>query len=113
MTIIEDKDDPNVVKLAVSKRPPLGETFLQAVPVHSCTHFRGPFEVDDKANKCKCLACGGEVSPFFVLTQLMAMESTWMRNREAAAAISKRLEERTSTKCQHCGKMTRIKGLRP
>lgn len=65
-------------------------------------------EVDLKGGKCKCLKCGGEVGPMFVLEQLMHKESQWMQTRAAYQDEMRRLDERSSTKCQHCDKMTRI-----
>ena len=44
----------------------------------------------------------------FVLESLMHQESRWMRTREAYQEEMKRLDERSRTKCQHCGQMTRI-----
>ena len=95
-----DVTGADILKLPVTPRAPVSDERL--------LHSNGPFEVDDKAGKCKCLRCGGEVSPMFVLEQLMRQESTWMRTRAAYQDKMKRLDERSSTKCQHCGQMTRI-----
>lgn len=102
-------DDEKVVVLPVKTRVPRDEeAFLQPVPHSACQHWDGPFEVDEDAGKCKCLACGGEVTPIFVLMQLMRKESRWMQTRAAYNDEMKRLWERSRTKCQHCGKTTRI-----
>jgi hypothetical protein len=104
-----DVTGADILKLPVTPRTPVSdERLLHSVPYNACIHFNGPFEVDDKAGKCKCLRCGGEVSPMFVLHELMRQESTWMRTRAAYQDEMKRLDERSSTKCQHCGQMTRI-----
>lgn len=73
-----------------------------------CRHHFTSFEVDVEQHKCKCLKCGESVSPYLVLAELMRLESQWMRTREAHIEESKRLKERSRTKCQHCGEMTRI-----
>lgn len=103
-----DISGENIVKFTGKQKEPVGERFLVPVAPATCLHFFGPFEVDDKAAKCKCLRCGEEVGPFFVLQQLMQQESRWMRTREAYIGEMKRLDERSRTKCQHCGEMTKI-----
>lgn len=104
-----DTNEADVLKLPVKPVLPRdGTLFLCPPPITKCQHWRGPFEVDKDAGKCKCLECGEEVSPIFVLMQLMHKESRWARTREAYLDEMKRLNERSSTKCQHCGKMTRI-----
>lgn len=99
----------DVLALPTQKRePPDGRLMLVQPPMSGCCHFNTSFEVDDDAGKCKCLGCGEEVSPMFVLKQLMHLESRWMRTRDAYQEEMKRLKERERTKCQHCGKITRI-----
>ncbi len=99
----------DIVQFPGKKREePDGERFLVPVPHGKCIHFQGPFEVDSKAGKCICKACGEEVDAIFVLEQLMKMESRWMQTRAAYQDEMKRLAERSSTKCQKCGQMTRI-----
>ncbi len=99
----------NLLTLSVKPREPVDEnSFLQPVEITTCRHYFGPFEVDVDGAKCKCKACGGEVSPIFVLEQLMRDESRWNRTRTAYLDEMKRLGERSRTKCEHCEKMTRI-----
>jgi hypothetical protein len=99
-----------VVPLPVVRRPsPEDGPMLQSVPLGSrCIHFNTQFEVDRDAAKCRCLGCGLEVSPMFVLEALMRKESRWMQTRAAYQDEMRRLAERERTKCQHCGKITRI-----
>ena len=100
-----------VVKLKTERRtPPDGSLMLVPPPFGKCIHFNTSFEVDMDAGKCKCLGCGEEVSPMFVLKRLMQDESQWMRTRAAYQDEMKRLKGRSSTKCTHCGQMTRISG---
>jgi hypothetical protein len=104
-----DAAGADILKLPVKPALPRdGSLFLVPPPASMCIHFNGPFEVDEDGGKCKCLRCGGEVTPMFVLHQLMRQESQWVRTRAAYLDEMKRLDERASTKCQHCGKMTRI-----
>jgi hypothetical protein len=104
-----DTSGENILQLPVTPKQPLDEArFLVPVPNDACRHFDGPFEVDIDGGRCKCKRCGGEVSPMFVLQQLMHAESRWMRTRASYADEMRRLHERSHTKCRHCGKMTRI-----
>lgn len=102
-------DDDGVTRLPVkNKRDDDGKLFLVPAPVKSCSHFRGAFEIDKVADKCFCRDCGAEVSPMFVLERLMQKESIWMKSSDRYLDELKRLAERSSTKCQHCHKMTKI-----
>ncbi len=90
------------------KEPPDGRLMLVPPPRTKCSHFNTQFEIDKDAGKCKCLGCNEEVSPIFVLLRLMEKESRWMQTREAHQEEMRRLKERSRTKCEHCGEMTRI-----
>lgn len=99
----------NVTALPVTPRPDPGERpMLQEVGMTGCNHFATGFQIDMTAQTCKCAACGEAVSPWFVLDRLMSQESRWMRTRAAYQDEMRRLEERSSTKCNQCGEMTRI-----
>lgn len=56
----------------------------------------------------ECGLCGTRLDPMFVLMKLAREESQWNRTREQYQEEMKRLRERSRTKCQHCGGMTRI-----
>lgn len=104
-----DLTGSDVVQLKTERRtPPDGKLMLVPPPFGKCIHFNTSFEIDEDAGKCKCLGCGEEVSPMFVLTALMKLESRWMRTRAAYQDEMARLKARERTKCQHCGEMTRI-----
>lgn len=92
------------------KPPPDGALMLvpPSQPPGACSHHFTQFEVDTESHACKCLGCGQSVSPYVVLDRLMRQESQWMRTREAYLGEMARLKERSRTKCQHCGEMTRI-----
>lgn len=100
----------DVVPLPVARRPsPEDGPMLRSVGLGSrCIHFNMQFEIDHDAAKCRCLGCGLEVSPMFVLEALMRKESRWLQTRAAYQDEMRRLAERERTKCQHCGKITRI-----
>lgn len=104
-----DTSHTNILELPVKPRATAEEgAMLQPVPFDKCQHLFTSFEVDVDAGKCRCKKCGEEVSPMFVLEQLMKAESRWMRTLDTYQDSMKRLAERSRTKCDHCGKMTRI-----
>ena len=101
----------DITKLPVkNKREGERDLFLVKPPYDACGHYQGPFEVDEDAGKCVCKACGGEVTPMFVLMAMLHKESRWMTTHERHKDEMKRLAERSRTTCDHCGKMTRISG---
>lgn len=104
--------DDNIVSLPVRPKANTGNLMLVPPPLGKCQHFNASFEVDVDAGECTCSKCGEKVSPIFVLQQLMHHESRWNRTREAYQEEMRRLEERSRTKCDHCGKMTRISHTR-
>ncbi len=104
-----DVSGENILQLpATYKEPPDGARMLVPVDHSACTHWNTTFQVDVRGGKCVCLGCKAEVSPMFVLEQLMNKESQWMRTRAAYQDEMKRLDERSRTKCQHCGQLTRV-----
>jgi hypothetical protein len=106
---IPANDDGNVVTFTGKQRPNLEDgPMLRPVEPGRCSHHFANYEVDIDGGKCKCLRCGEEITPFFVLAELMREESKWWRARATYQDQMKRLEERSRTKCQHCGEMTRV-----
>jgi len=106
-----DTSGTNIIDLPVTPRAPLDapqQPFLVEAP-QPCIHFQGPFSIDMDAGKCFCKRCGGEVTPMFVLKQLMQQESRWLRHRREYVEDMQRLEQRSRTKCDHCGTMTKIR----
>lgn len=102
-----ETDNVHVLPVKARQSPEEG-AMLQRVPVTQCQHLFATFTIDLDAGKCFCKRCNGEVSPMFVLEQLMNKESQWMRTMATYQDQMKRLAERSRTKCQHCGEMTRI-----
>lgn len=103
-----DTSGKDIVQLPVKYKPPVEGRFLLPVEPGKCSHWRGPFTVDIKAGKCICRSCNEEVSPMFVLEELMKQESQWMQTRATYQDEMKRLAERSRTKCEKCGEFTRI-----
>jgi len=101
--------DDTVTHLPVrNKRKEDRELFLVPPPAGKCEHRLTGFQVDVHGERCICRKCGEQVSPWFVLHELMKSESRWMRAHAEYHDEMKRLAERRSTKCRHCGEMTPI-----
>lgn len=56
----------------------------------------------------ECGFCHTRLDPMFVLRLLAREETQWLRTRRAYIDEMKRLNERRRTRCNHCGRMTRI-----
>lgn len=72
----------------------------------TCCHRR--FIVDETAEKVECADCGEKLNPIWVINYLAGKESQWRYNGEKYREEMQRLSERSKTKCEHCGHMTRI-----
>jgi hypothetical protein len=108
MTTIPLDPPADVIKLNVSFKPPVAEQkFLVQAPLN-CSHYNGPFLVDEKLAEVTCGRCNAKLNPMWVLTKLMHSESRWHENMARYQGEMKRLSERKKTKCQHCKQMTRI-----
>ena len=104
-----DTSGGNILQLPIKPSDRRDSKLFLVPPARDpCSHYLTQFEVDTVGGKCKCLGCGTEVSPMFVLERLMQQESQWQRNRAAYLGELARLAERSKTKCTHCGKITRI-----
>ena len=100
-------DDDNIKRLPTKFREPIkDDRFLQ---IASTKCFHGTYLIDEKLSLVECSKCHEKINPMTVLAELATKETMWHRNKEYAANASKRLEERMRCKCQHCGKMTRIR----
>lgn len=103
--------DDNITRFPIKakKQPNEDRTLVQPFEVArygECDHPR--FIVDPAKAEVECAVCSERLNPIWVLTRLAGedrrMENTRERYREEMA----RLAERSRTKCQHCGEMTRI-----
>ena len=105
---LDPVDGDNVIKLSAPFKKPVPEgQFLMVGPM-PCCHFNGPFIVDDTLAEVTCGKCQAKLNPMFVLKQLAHQETRWHESMRRYQGEMKRLDERSSTKCQHCKKLTRI-----
>lgn len=110
MTLPPIPIDPeeNVVQLKVPFKKPVPEEPFLVVEHSPCSHFNGPFLVDPDKAEVTCGRCKEKLNPMFVLKQLAYQETSWHEHFKRYQEDMQRLRERSRTKCQHCGQMTRI-----
>lgn len=106
-------DDEKITRLPVKFREPLpiDRTLLQPHEVpkaNQCGHLFAQYLVDPSEAQVECGRCGEKLNPMWVLHQLAIRDRRMAEAQKASKAAQERLEERTRTKCNHCGKMTRI-----
>lgn len=107
-------DDDNVTKLPVKfrKTPDDGRTLFKPWEVQKglpCHH--AAFIVDEQKQEVECASCGERLNAMWVLSYLASEDRQFKDTRKLADEAMTRLQERSRTKCQHCGKMTRIRGV--
>lgn len=97
----------DITKLPVKfKTAPPTERVLLAVPGYKCLHQQ--FEVDSDKAEVTCAQCKEKLNPMYVLNKLANKETQWHVFFQRYQEELRRLNERSHTKCIHCGKMTRI-----
>ncbi len=123
---MSDEDD-KVKRLPVRfKKPPDGSgPLLQVVQfdTKTCNHrwrFEGnpmgggsrmieiSYLIRDGETEVECSACATKLDPMWVLRMLATEESKWREAEERYNDRMSTLKERTRTKCNHCGKLTKI-----
>ena len=73
-----------------------------------CSHKRTT--VYEERALVECRDCGAQLDPIWVLTCLAREETRFERKRDDYIKEKEALDKRVRTKCQHCGKITRIRG---
>jgi hypothetical protein len=74
-----------------------------------CQHLFVQYWVSPSEAEVTCGKCGTKLNPMWVLGQLATSDRRYAEQQKAAKAAQARLDERRRAKCQHCGKMTRVK----
>lgn len=103
----------DVIPFPVKQLPPKDGKALRLVNRYGsdkCMH-RHRFEVDESANTVKCLDCGADINPIWALVELTRCESMFVHNYERYMELKKKVDKRLRTVCEHCKRMTRIRGL--
>lgn len=65
--------------------------------------------VDEELNTIECKDCGEKLNPISVLARYAKQETRLQLEQERLRELHQKLDERSRCKCDHCGKMTRIK----
>ena len=103
--------DDNITKLPVSFKT-LGKSgkVFEIKRRSECLHFLEPqsFLVDKDLAYVECGKCSAHLNPMEVLSWLAHNETRWHETGRRYQDEMKRLAERARTKCNYCGKMTRI-----
>jgi hypothetical protein len=113
MEIFSGDDDDKVKQLPVRFKNPAPEdrTLMRPYEVDKgggCSHFMVHYIIDEKLAEVECGGCGAKLNPMWVLGQLANMDRRYEEGQKRYQEEMKRLDERERTKCQNCGKMTRI-----
>lgn len=75
----------------------------------ACEHRR--VYADERKNTLTCRDCEAEVNPVWYITMLVQHWNLVESRKKSAEAAVAEAQKRTRTKCQHCGRMTRIHGV--
>lgn len=103
--------DPKVTVLPVRKKDTERQFRIVDQFEQKCTHRGVTYEVCDVENEVVCGACRTRLNPIWVLKYLAMEESRFDSSRRAYLEAKKDHEKRVRCKCQHCGQMTRIRGM--
>jgi hypothetical protein len=117
-----DDDQDKVTRLPVRFKEPLNEArrtlklVANSFRQDECDHVhlggkwnqRVTYLIRKGETEVECGGCGIRLDPMFVLTLMATAETDWLRTRQLYAEEMKRLDQRKSTKCDYCGRMTKI-----
>lgn len=114
--------DDNITKLPINFKAPPSEQgpmlkVLDYFDRERCNHtfayvdgrrVDAQYLIREGETEVECGLCSTKLDPMFVLKRLAHEETKWDRDRRSYQEEMKRLSERRRTKCDNCGKMTRI-----
>lgn len=105
--------DEKIKRLPVRFKSPLPNdrallSVHEAPHGEECSHLLAKYIIDPKAAEVECGRCHEKLNPMWVLGQLAGDDRRMAESYQRYTDEMKRLEERSRTTCQHCGKMTPI-----
>jgi uncharacterized Zn finger protein len=100
----------DIIKLDEKRKEKGAQTVLKRRKSKKCLHT-GSFLIDPASATVECEQCGDQLNPMWVLEHLASQERMWEAKIERARRIIAEAEKSSMTKCNHCGKMTKIKRL--
>jgi predicted RNA-binding Zn-ribbon protein involved in translation (DUF1610 family)/DNA-directed RNA polymerase subunit RPC12/RpoP len=74
----------------------------------SCGHY-GTLYFNEKEEFLTCKACGEKITMREGMARMLASEHRFQRNWARDKLITEELAKKTRCKCEHCGRMTRIR----
>ena len=105
-------EDDKVKQLPVRFKKPLpaDRTLMSPieVPQRGCSHLFVQYIISESEAEVECGKCHAKLNPMWVLARLANDDRRFHEAHQKYHEEMKRLSERTSTKCRHCGKMTGI-----
>ncbi len=100
------KSNDEIVEKEISVR-------LDNLKINNCEHKR--IEVDEALYEVVCVDCGKRIDPMQWLIRLAKEEQYAVFRIENLEKkldyLEKKISQKSRTKCEHCGKFTRIGGL--
>ena len=103
--ILDDGEGAPVIDLEVVR-----SEYGQRAKKLACRHSR--VTVDERKNLLTCRDCEAEVNPMWWMSRYIIDEwSRFESRRKAAGEAVAMAEKRSRTKCEHCARMTRIRGV--
>lgn len=72
-----------------------------------CQHRR--ISVDEIENEVECDDCGKRLNPIAILARLAREESRLKTRIDQLRELNRRFDEKSRAKCQHCGRITRVR----
>ena len=107
-TLIKNDGDGKIAETVISIKSKKGSTEYGA-----CRH--NSILVDEDLWRIECAKCGKSLDPIQYLVNLAGRERMaeyrLTKLQERYEKVLGILEKKTRTKCEHCGKLTPIKGL--
>lgn len=100
-----------VTRLPVRSKDHDSAIKLKVYEPGNCQHIGVTYYYSDAEKNITCGGCGAQLNPIWVVGQFARAESRWNEARRRYKETMQELDRRIRCKCQHCGKMTRIRGL--
>lgn len=72
----------------------------------TCSHMN--VKIDEARTEVECATCGLLIHPVWWIGQLVEHWALFQRQQKAWEEAAARYEAKSRTKCQHCGKITRV-----
>lgn len=95
-------DDGKVIQLSVVR-----DSLIRRRLTQKCAHLH--VELDEALAQLKCLGCGEQLSPIAYIKILAESWRHYERMAQDALRAEKFYQAKKRCRCEHCGKMTRIR----